>query len=232
MNVLRVAGYTAALCCISRDRTDRLFVTCRIGEHPRRPDSSLTGLDRSALAYSAVQATSRSPHRRRERVAAGDPRHRCGCCGRRDPMMDRRAFIGSLALGTLAAPRAAPAQPARKVYRIGILSLGTTSDMVGPQPRHPAVNAFLRGLRELGYVYGRAFRDRATRGRRQARALPQPGRRTGPSPGGRDCRRRANAARAQTGDLDDPRRHGGRRRPCGRGYSSRASAARAGTSRG
>jgi hypothetical protein len=30
-------------------------------------------------------------------------------------MMDRRAFIGSLALGTLAVPRAAPAQPARKV---------------------------------------------------------------------------------------------------------------------
>jgi hypothetical protein len=31
-------------------------------------------------------------------------------------MMDRRAFIGSLTLGTtLAVPRAAPAQPARKV---------------------------------------------------------------------------------------------------------------------
>ena len=56
--------------------------------------------------------------------------------GRRDSLMDRRAFIGSLALGILAAPRAAPAQPARKVYRIGILSLGVTSDLVGPQPRH------------------------------------------------------------------------------------------------
>ena len=71
--------------------------------------------------------------------------------------MDRRAFIGSLALGILAAPRAAPAQPARKVYRIGILSLGVTSDLVGPQPRHPALNAFLRGFRELGYVYGEHF---------------------------------------------------------------------------
>ena len=37
--------------------------------------------------------------------------------------MDRRAFIGSLAVGTLAGPRAAPAQPARKVNQIGILGL-------------------------------------------------------------------------------------------------------------
>ena len=57
--------------------------------------------------------------------------------------MDRRAFIGSLALGTtLAGPRIARAQLARKIYRIGILaSSGTTSDMVGPQPRNPFVNA-------------------------------------------------------------------------------------------
>ena len=77
---------------------------------------------------------------------------------RRDRLMDRRAFIGSLALGTLAVPRAAPSQPARKVYRIGILSDGaSTSDMVGPQPRFPTHNALLRGLRELGYVYGEHF---------------------------------------------------------------------------
>jgi len=77
---------------------------------------------------------------------------------RRDRVMDRRAFVGSLALATLAGHRAAPAQPARKVHRIGILSsLGTTSDMVGSQPRNPFVNALLRGLRELGYVYGEHF---------------------------------------------------------------------------
>ena len=70
-------------------------------------------------------------------------------------MMDRRAFIGSLALGTLAAPRATHAQPARKVYRIGILRpTEMTSDLVGPQPRNSFVSALLRGLRELGYVYG------------------------------------------------------------------------------
>jgi putative tryptophan/tyrosine transport system substrate-binding protein len=71
--------------------------------------------------------------------------------------MDRRAFIGSLGFGTLAAPRAAGAQPARSVYRIGILGLGLTADMVGPQPRSAFVNALLRGLRELGYVYGEHF---------------------------------------------------------------------------
>jgi putative ABC transport system substrate-binding protein len=72
--------------------------------------------------------------------------------------MDRRAFIGSLALATLAGPRAARAQPARKVYRIGILgSFVMTSEMVGPQPQNPSLNALLRGLRELGYVYGEHF---------------------------------------------------------------------------
>ena len=61
--------------------------------------------------------------------------------------MDRRAFIGSLALGTLAAPHVARAQSARKVHRIGILSsTSATSDMVGPQPRSPSVNALLGRL--------------------------------------------------------------------------------------
>ena len=65
--------------------------------------------------------------------------------------------MGGLALGTLAAPLAALAEAARK-YRIGILNVGgTTSDMIGPQSRVPAVNALLRGLRELGYVYGDQF---------------------------------------------------------------------------
>ncbi len=72
--------------------------------------------------------------------------------------MDRRAFIGGLALGTLAALHVARAQPPRKVYRIGILSSrSTTSEMVGPEPQDPLINALLRGLRELGYVYGEHF---------------------------------------------------------------------------
>ena len=63
-------------------------------------------------------------------------------------MIDRRAFIGSLAGGLLAAPLAAEAQPAVKAPRIGYLAL------------NPAANphlheAFRQGLRDLGYVEGR-----------------------------------------------------------------------------
>jgi putative ABC transport system substrate-binding protein len=72
--------------------------------------------------------------------------------------MDRRIFITSLALGTLARPRVACPQPARKVARIGVLGFSpTTSSMVGPQPGNEFVNALLRGLRELGYVHGEHF---------------------------------------------------------------------------
>src|SRR5262245_7411648 len=86
--------------------------------------------------------------------------------------MDRRAFIVSLALGTLAEPRATSAQPVRKVARIGIISGGPTAPMVGPldgpEAREvPFTAALLRGLRELGYVYGRDFvtEPRGTEGR-------------------------------------------------------------------
>src|SRR5262245_22364587 len=71
--------------------------------------------------------------------------------------MDRRALIGSLTFGALAVTRAAAAQPARKVFRIGILNPGITSYMVGAQPRGPVTNALLSGLRQLGYVYGEHF---------------------------------------------------------------------------
>ncbi len=72
--------------------------------------------------------------------------------------MDRRAFVGGLGLGALAMPRAALAQPVRRIYRIGILSSRTSaSELAGPEPRDPAVKALLRGLRELGYVYEEHF---------------------------------------------------------------------------
>ncbi len=72
--------------------------------------------------------------------------------------MERRAFIHSLVLGILAAPHAALAQSTRKVYRIGILSyLYAASDYAGPDPKSPHTGALLRGLRELGYVYGEDF---------------------------------------------------------------------------
>jgi putative tryptophan/tyrosine transport system substrate-binding protein len=63
--------------------------------------------------------------------------------------MERRAFIGVIAGGLLAAPLAAEAQQAAKVPRIGFLGNSTAAleaNLVGP---------FREGLRELGYVEGR-----------------------------------------------------------------------------
>ena len=73
--------------------------------------------------------------------------------------MDRRDVIGgSLALATLALPGAGVAQPARKPFRIGLLSSRYgTSDVSGPHPKDPHVVALLRGLHALGYVYGEHF---------------------------------------------------------------------------
>lgn len=63
--------------------------------------------------------------------------------------MDRRAFISG-ALGLLAAPLAARAQPAGKVYRIGILGNVPLTDPEGAK----LWGAFVRGLHDLGYVEG------------------------------------------------------------------------------
>ena len=59
--------------------------------------------------------------------------------------MDRRAFIGTLAGGLLAAPLAAEGQQAGKVGRVGILGNENSAPW----------EAFRRGLRDLGYVGGR-----------------------------------------------------------------------------
>jgi putative ABC transport system substrate-binding protein len=59
-------------------------------------------------------------------------------------MTTRRAFVAG-AVVVLAAPLAVEAQPAGKVYRIGVLSSASSPDPV----EHPA---FLKALRELGYV--------------------------------------------------------------------------------
>ena len=65
-------------------------------------------------------------------------------------MTTRRAFIGTLAGGFLAAPLAAYAQPTAKVYRIGLLG--------GSPPKTPggrrAWEGFFQGMQELGYVEG------------------------------------------------------------------------------
>ena len=64
--------------------------------------------------------------------------------------MKRRTFLGTLAGGLLAAPHAAGAQQAAKVYRIGLLG--------GSPPNSPggrrAWEGFFQGMRELGYIEG------------------------------------------------------------------------------
>jgi putative ABC transport system substrate-binding protein len=74
--------------------------------------------------------------------------------------VDRRAFIGTLAGGLLAAPLAAETQHAVKVWRIGFLG-GSPSAV--PQ----FTQAFQQGLRELGYVEGQniAIEPRYSEGR-------------------------------------------------------------------
>ena len=73
-------------------------------------------------------------------------------------MMDRRAFIGTLSLGGLAAPRNAHAQAPRRVARIGVLSFaGSLDEISGAEPRRPSLKNLFAGLRDLGYVYGRDF---------------------------------------------------------------------------
>jgi putative tryptophan/tyrosine transport system substrate-binding protein len=63
-------------------------------------------------------------------------------------MMTRRTFLCGLTLGTLTPPLAAEAQQAAKVARIGYLS---TNLAANPHLQE----AFLQGLRDLGYVEGR-----------------------------------------------------------------------------
>lgn len=69
--------------------------------------------------------------------------------------MKRRALIGAGGLWMLGRP--ALAQPARKIVRIGLAATGPTSDLAGPQPGGAAAQAFLRGMAELGYVYGQHY---------------------------------------------------------------------------
>jgi putative ABC transport system substrate-binding protein len=67
-------------------------------------------------------------------------------------MMDRRAFISTLAGGLLAAPLAAEAQPAGKMPRIGVLLPAEPAS-----PTEPNASAFRQGLRDLGYVEGQSI---------------------------------------------------------------------------
>ena len=62
--------------------------------------------------------------------------------------MDRRTFL-TLALVTLVAPLAAESQQSTKIPRIGLLGGGSAASSAG------RIDAFRRGLREVGYVEGK-----------------------------------------------------------------------------
>jgi putative ABC transport system substrate-binding protein len=78
--------------------------------------------------------------------------HRAGVADglREDLLIDRRTFLAGTGAVLLAAPLAAEAQQARKVYRMGVLagSPPTTPDAARPW------EALMQALRELGYVEG------------------------------------------------------------------------------
>ena len=61
--------------------------------------------------------------------------------------MDRRAFLGTVAGGLLAAPLAAGAQQARKMWRVGVFHVGDHSP--------PGLQTLRDGLRARGYEEGR-----------------------------------------------------------------------------
>lgn len=71
--------------------------------------------------------------------------------------IDRRLVLASLGSAGIA-PTNILAQPARRLPRVGLLLVGTTSaDMAGPEPRNPFIRAFVDGMRELGLVHGQHF---------------------------------------------------------------------------
>ena len=63
-------------------------------------------------------------------------------------MLTRRRFLGTLSASLLVAPLAAEAQPAERVYRIGLFHVGL--DHVPP-----SLNGLRDGLKALGYEEGR-----------------------------------------------------------------------------
>src|SRR6266851_4456075 len=69
--------------------------------------------------------------------------------------MHRRAFIFSIGFGLATGSIAARAQPAGKVYRVGLIfTTSPVSEMAGPEPVNPSARVFVRALHTLGYVEG------------------------------------------------------------------------------
>jgi putative ABC transport system substrate-binding protein len=80
-------------------------------------------------------------------------------------MMNRRAFLCGLTLGTLSVTSMAEPQPLRKVPLVGVLHSGV------PDPAPPAIVALREGLRELGYIDGQNISLDYRRGRGKVETL-------------------------------------------------------------
>src|SRR5258708_19715907 len=81
-------------------------------------------------------------------------------------VMDRRTFLGTLIGSLLAAPLVAEAQPARRVWQVGLLDYGSPD-----AARLAWWRAFQDKLRELGYVEGQNVVFRPRWGNGQVRRL-------------------------------------------------------------
>ena len=64
-------------------------------------------------------------------------------------MMDRRTFVSAFAGSLVVKYSRVEAQPAAKVFRIGILTYATAEQYA------PLIRELTEGLRELGYIDGR-----------------------------------------------------------------------------
>ena len=79
-------------------------------------------------------------------------------------MIDRRAFIGTAAVGALMLSSRANAQPAQRLPRVALVGLNSP---VAKLPDDRSIRAFVGGLRDLGWIEGRniVIDYRSTEGR-------------------------------------------------------------------
>jgi putative ABC transport system substrate-binding protein len=82
--------------------------------------------------------------------------------------MERRSFIASAATAMLAMPLGAFAQPQGKIWRVGFLYFGSRQSAIDTG----RYNAFVQGMRELGYVEGKNVTIDARFGDGKIESLP------------------------------------------------------------
>ena len=144
----------------------------------------------------------------RQGARTRDPAVAAAARGRGDPM------IGPPELSRAASPSMAASRVAERAARTQGLPDRNPQYSANLRPGRARAPVVLRQsvaarIARTRLCSWRAFRDRAARVRRQAGAIPWPGRRVGPLAGRRDPRPKPSDARAQAGNIDDPDRHGG-----------------------